>query len=231
MSTYLVLCQNMARDIGIPGTGPSDVTSSSLSEEENAVVRYIKEADVDIQSRWFNWGFLWTEVTLTPTADVSTLTSPSDLGNWKLDSFVLAKGTDSYQELEYMDWDDYNLEYKLGSITSDTPEVFSVKPNNVIDLYPTPADTTAISAAYWKTPTEMSVDSSESPIPSRFHKIITARAKIYYAENEDAPEILSGALAEFEDLLDKLEADQLAGQKNRRLSRAQDIDNFTVVPQ
>ena len=231
MSTYLVLCQNMARDIGIPGTGPSDVTSSSLSEEENAVVRYVKEADVDIQSRWFNWGFLWTEVTLTPTADVSTLTSPSDLGNWKLDSFVLAKGTDSYQELEYMDWDDYNLEYKLGSITSDTPEVFSVKPNNVIDLYPTPADTTAISAAYWKTPTEMSVDSSESPIPSRFHKIITARAKIYYAENEDAPEILSGALAEFEDLLDKLEADQLAGQKNRRLSRAQDIDNFTVVPQ
>ena len=231
MSTYLVLCQNMARDIGIPGTGPSDVTSSSLSEEENAVVRYVKEADVDIQSRWFNWGFLWTEVTLTPTADVSTLTSPSNLGNWKLDSFVLAKGTDSYQELEYMDWDDYNLEYKLGSITSDTPEVFSVKPNNVIDLYPTPADTTAISAAYWKTPTEMSVDASESPIPSRFHKIITARAKIYYAENEDAPEILSGALAEFEDLLDKLEADQLPGQKNRRLSRAQDIDNFTVVPQ
>ena len=25
MSTYLELCQNMARDIGIPGTGPSDV--------------------------------------------------------------------------------------------------------------------------------------------------------------------------------------------------------------
>tara|TARA_Y100000296_G_C5166796_1_gene255120 strand:+ start:1451 stop:2146 length:696 start_codon:yes stop_codon:yes gene_type:complete len=231
MSTYLVLCQNMARDIGIPGSGPSDVASSSLSEEENAVVRYVKEADVDIQSRWFNWDFLWTETTLTPTADVSTLTSPSNLGNWKLDSFVLAKGTNSYQELEYMDWDDYNLEYKLGSITSDIPEVFSVKPDNVIDLYPTPAATTAISAAYWKTPTEMSVDASESPIPSRFHKIITARAKIYYAENEDAPEILSGALAEFEDLLDKLEADQLAGQKNRRLSRAQNIDNFTVVPQ
>jgi hypothetical protein len=221
----------MARDIGIPGSGPSDVTSSSLSEEENAVVRYVKEADVDIQSRWFNWDFLWTEATLTPTADVSTLTSPSNLGNWKLDSFVLAKGTNSYQELEYMDWDDYNLEYKLGSITSDIPEVFSVKPDNVIDLYPTPAATTAVSASYWKTPTEMSVDSSESPIPSRFHRIITARAKIYYAENEDAPEILSGALAEFEDLLDKLEADQLPGQKNRRLSRAQNIDNFTVVPQ
>ena len=231
MSTYLELCQNMARDIGIPGTGPSDVAASDLSEEENAVVRYVKQADVDIQSRWFNWNFLWTEVTFTPVVDTSTLTSPSDIGNWKLDSFVFSKGTDSYQELEYMDWDDYNLEYKLGVITSATPEVFSVKPDNVIDLYPTPDATTAISASYWKTPTEMSVDASESPIPSRFHKIITARAKIYYAEAEDAPEILAGALAEFEDLLDKLEADQLSGQKNRRFSRAQNIDSFTVVPQ
>ena len=231
MSTYLVLCQNMARDIGIPGTGPSDVAASDLSEEENAVVRYIKQADVDIQSRWFNWNFLWTEVTFTPVVDTSTLTSPSDIGNWKLDSFVFSKGTDAYQELEYMDWDDYNLEYKLGVITSATPEVFSVKPDNVIDLYPTPDATTAISASYWKTPTEMSVDASESPIPSRFHKIITARAKIYYSEAEDAPEILAGALAEFEDLLDKLEADQLSGQKNRRFSRAQNIDSFTVVPQ
>ena len=48
MSTYLQLCQNMARDIGIPGSGPSSVTSATLSEEENAVVRYIKNADIDV---------------------------------------------------------------------------------------------------------------------------------------------------------------------------------------
>lgn len=231
MSDYLTLCQNMSRDIGIPGTGPVSVTSTSLSEEENAVLRYVKDADVDIQSRWFNWDFLWTETTFTPTPGTSTLTSPSDLGNWKLDSFVFSKGTNAYQELEYMEWDDYNLEYKLGVIDSSTPEVFSVKPDNVIDLYPTPSASTAISAAYWKSPTAMSADTSESPIPSRFHKIITSRAKIYYGENEDAPEILAGALSEFEDLLDKLEADQLSGQKNRRFSRAQNIENFTVVPQ
>jgi hypothetical protein len=46
MSTYLQLCQDMARDIGIPGTGPSSVTASGLSEEEIAVVRYIKNADL-----------------------------------------------------------------------------------------------------------------------------------------------------------------------------------------
>ena len=98
MSTYLVLCQNMARDIGIPGTGPSSVNASDLSEEENAVVRYVKQADLDIQSRWLNWDFLWSEADITPSIGTSTLTSPTDLANWKLDSIIFSKATDSYQE-------------------------------------------------------------------------------------------------------------------------------------
>ena len=49
MSNFLELCQDMARDVGIPGTGPSSVTSATLSEEENAIIRYIKKADIDIQ--------------------------------------------------------------------------------------------------------------------------------------------------------------------------------------
>jgi len=231
MSTYLVLCQDMSRDIGIPGTGPSRVTASDLSEEELAVVRYIKQADLDIQRRWFNWNFLWSEATITPSIGTSTLTSPSDLGNWKLDSIVWSKATSDYQELDYMDWDEYKLEYKLGVVDSGTPEVFSVKPDNVIDVYPTPDAATTISAEYWKTPTELSADSDTSAIPARFHNIIISRAKIYYGENEDAPEVLSGALAEFEDLLDKLESDQLPGQKNRRFSRVQDLFNYTVTPE
>jgi hypothetical protein len=231
MSTYLVLCQDMARDIGIPGTGPSSVTASDLSEEETDVVRYVKQADLDIQRRWFNWNFLWTEATITPSAGTSTLSSPADLGNWNLDAIVWSKATNDYQELDYMDWDEYKLEYKLGVIDSGTPEVFAVKPDNVLDVYPTPDTTTSISVEYWKTPTELSADSDTSPIPARFHNIIIARAKIYYGENEDAPEILNGALASFEDLMDKLESDQLPGQKNRRFSKVQDLFNYTVRPE
>jgi hypothetical protein len=221
----------MARDIGIPGTGPSSVTSTTLSEEENAVVRYIKQADNDLQSRWFDWDFLWKEASITSVASTSTLTSPSDLGNWKLDEIIWDKTTDDYQELDYVVWDEYNLLYKLGSIDTGTPEVFSVKPSNVIDMYPTPDSATAVSVTYWATPTEFAADADVSVIPVRFHKIIIARAKMYYAENEDAPEIMAGSLNEFEDLLDKLEADQLPRQKNRRFSRAQDLSNFTVMPE
>ena len=130
-----------------------------------------------------------------------------------------------------MDWEQYRLEYKLGVIDSGTPEVFSIKPDNVIDVWPTPDSTTTISTEYYRVPTELAADSDISSIPPRFHNMIIARAKIYYGENEDAPEILSGALASFEDLLDKLEADQLPGQKNRRFSKVQDLFNYTVRPE
>ena len=97
----------MARDVGIPGSGPSSVTSATLSEEENSVIRYIKKADIDIQSRWFDWDFLWSEASISTISGTSTLTSsntgfPSALGNWKMDSFVWEKTTDDYLILDYM---------------------------------------------------------------------------------------------------------------------------------
>ena len=236
MSTYLVLCQDMARDVGIPGTGPSAVDSSTLSEEENAVVRYIANADQDIQSRWFDWDFLWSEASITAISGTSTLTTgntgfPSTLGNWKLDSIVWDKTASTYQILEFLPWNEYRDTYKYGTVDSDVPELFSVKPDNTLDLYPTPNSATVVSAEYWATPTVLAADADVSAIPPRFQQIIIARAKMYYAENEDAPEIMAGALAQFEDLLDKLEADQLPTQKNRRMATAQDLFNFVVRPE
>ena len=130
-----------------------------------------------------------------------------------------------------MAWNEYREMYKYGTIDSDVPEVFSIKPDNNLDLYPTPNAATVVSGEYWATPTVLSVDGDVSAIPARFHKIIIARAKMYYAENEDAPEIMVGSLAEFEDLLNQLEADQLPRQKNRRFSSAQDMFNFVVRPE
>ena len=101
----------------------------------------------------------------------------------------------------------------------------------MIDVYPTPDSATAMSAEYWKTPTLLSSASDVSAIPVRFHRIIICRAKIYYAEQNDAPEIMSASVAEFSDLLDKLESDQLPSQRNRRFSEVQDRFNYTVVPE
>ena len=229
MSTYLVLCQDMARDVGIPGTGPSSVTPTP--EEEQDIVRYIKDADLDIQRMWFNWDFLWTEYSTNTAASTSTITSPSDLAQWNIDSVVYAPTAENWQPLGFVPWLQYREDYKYGTVATGTPEYFSVKPTNVMDLYPTPDAVTALTAEYWATPTELSTDSQVSVIPERFHRIIIARAKIYYGEQNDATEVLSGAITEFTDLLGKLESDQLPGQRNRRFSLVQDLANYTVVPE
>lgn len=227
MSTYIQLCQDMAREVGIPGTGPSSVTPTA--EEEKDIVRQIKDADLDVQRRWFNWNFLWSEASITTVSGTSTISSPSDLMQWNIDSVVFDPTSDNYQRLEYVKWKEYRDEYKYGDVDTGTPEIFSIKPDNVIDLYPTPNSNTTITAEYWNTPTELSSASDISSIPLRFHRIIICRAKVYYAEQNDAPEILSSSIAEFGDLLDKLESDQLPSQRNRRFSEVQDLFNYTVT--
>ena len=54
---------------------------------------------------------------------------------------------------------------------------------------------------------------------------------MYYSEQNDAPEVLSSAVAEFNDILGKLEADQLPAQRDRRFSVVQNLENYTVVPE
>ena len=102
MSTYLVLCQNMARDVGIPGSGPSSVTSASLREEEIAVVWYVRAADLDIQSRWFDWQFLWKEATINSVSGTSTLVSPTDLANWNDDKIIWVDDLKGKIKKEYL---------------------------------------------------------------------------------------------------------------------------------
>jgi len=219
----------MAREVGIPGTGPSTVTPTA--EDEADVVRYIKDANTDICSMWFNWDFLWGEYSTNTTASTSTLTSPSDLAQWNIDSVVYDPTSESWQPLIYVGWREYKEDYKYGTISTGVPEFFSVKPNNVIDLYPTPNSATTLTAEYWKAPTVLSASTDTPVIPTRFQRIIICRAKVYYAEQNDAGEVMGSSLSEFQDLLGKLEADQLPSQRDRRFSVVQNLENYTVVPE
>ena len=54
---------------------------------------------------------------------------------------------------------------------------------------------------------------------------------MYYAEQNDAAEVMGSSISEFNDLLGKLEADQLPSQRDRRFSVVQNLENYTVVPE
>ncbi len=58
-----------------------------------------------------------------------------------------------------------------------------------------------------------------SPLRYESCRIVIARAKIIWAEVEGATEIMQGALAEYQDLLEELRADQLPGMRTDRMSQ------------
>lgn len=229
MSTYLELCQEMAREVGIPGSGPTTV--SGQTGELGDIVRYIRDADLDIKRRWHDWNFMWASTTNTTSVGNRTLTSsnPSDLGYWNVDKIVYNYNSDDFVFLEYCEWEEYALKYKFGTVDNDEPFLFTIRPDRVIEVYPPAAQSKSVYLEYWKKPIAMTTDSDESIVPEEFHRLIIVRAKIYYAEHEDAPEVLVASTAEFEDLMDNLESGYGRKQSMRRMHRASGLPRVEVI--
>ena len=76
-----------------------------------------------------------------------------------------------------------------------------------------------ITKSFQKRSERLTSDSEVSIIPIEFHRIIVVRAKLIYAEREDAPEIMAGSSAEYDSLMSALEAGYLFGQEDGRQAR------------
>lgn len=232
MSTFLQLCQQLRKEVGITGSGPATVVSQIGDYER--VVQYIADADEHIQLMNSDWKFLHTTLSAktlssgTAEYSLSTLTI-TDLAQWDLShsddsgktSFVLNPTGDSYQVLSFLDYSEWRARQKLGTVPSDTPTRIVVKPDNGLVFYPTPNAADTFVADYYKTPTRLSANSDISAIPSQFHRIIVLKGKMLQAEYIESQHLYQTAVAEFNDYLHRLEADQLPGQQYRTQSRVQ----------
>jgi hypothetical protein len=114
-------------------------------------------------------------------------------------------------------------------VRSGKPAVFTVRPDNTLRTDRAPATSYTFSAEGWKRPTLLELDDDEPAMPADFHRIIVARGKITYGDQRDAPEILEAGQAEWLDVLDKLQSDQLDSHEADRMSE-QDVDLSMEVP-
>lgn len=228
MSSYLQLCQDLHREVGASGTGPAAVTGQA---GENArIVRWIADADQMIQSLWDDWRFLWTELdgaTVATTREYSV----ADVGltlaafaRWDADSFVLSPTLSTHSELRPLDYYQWRKNQKLGVITADRPARIVVKPDNALVFYPTPDAAYDWTADYYAAPVRMSANADVSAIPAHLHRIIVARAKMFYGAHEDAPEVYADGNTEFVTYLRRLEGEQLPNAGYKSASRAADMD-------
>ena len=214
--TYLELCQTVRQEVGISGTGPSTVLNQE--GQLKVIVDFVAEADYQIQSLWHDWNFLWAQYSSTLSIGTRSPATgkPTDFSNWDMRSFFLDYTTDDSINLSPLTYVDWRSNFRQGVATNSSPTYFVIQPDDNVIVEPPPDKSYTITADYWKTPTRFSANADQSAIPTQYHRIIVSRAKTMWAEREEAPEILLASVAEYQDLLDKLESQSLPGQRNRR---------------
>lgn len=202
MATFLELVQELHDDVGAAGVAPSSVVSQT--GEARRLVRYIRRAEGYIVKLWTRWRFMRGTYSQTTTASSGTLSKPSDCKQWDLETFMLDN-----EPIEAVYYYTVRGEYYDTSV-EDQPSRIIIMPNGDLRLDPVPdASTYTITADYYKTHTPMTANGDTSPIPAEFHDVIRARAKILYANFEDAPEIKAQGIEILDEMLPRLEDDQL----------------------
>jgi len=207
--TYLELCQKMIRDLGLQNTISSVSAQTGMNKK---VADWVADADEYIQSLWIDWNFLWAQHSENTIAGTRLITAPSDLSAWDNNSIYLDYTSDDWQQLHKLDYLEWRSAYRQGTQTNDTPDRFVQLPNKNINLEPAPDKVYSFTGDYWKAVTRMSANATVSAIPARFHRIILARAKIYYAEHDEFPTVFELASKEYKELLNDLEAAELPGK-------------------
>lgn len=218
--TFLELCQELVFELGIGnGSGPNSVESQQ-GELKN-VVRWIRDADLWICNNWKDWKFLWFEYSgILGTNELSALNrfapapnSPAGLlvRRWDKESMWLEKQSASAQPLAYVEWRNFRKVYDVARNVTRTgkPTTFTIRPDNTIQLYPIPDTTYTMSGEGWRRPAPLRLNNDTPLMPSEYHRLIVCRAAIMYGNREDAPEVISGMEAEYDNLLPMLQSDQL----------------------
>lgn len=226
-STFLELCKKVRMECGVAGNGPAAVTGQSGILEK--IVSWTRDSDVETQGLWFDWDFLhvssWSQATVIGEKDIA---APDDIGTWDEESFYLDYSAATHSQLSTLDYRAWRSQSRQGVKTNDRPDTVVIKPDLSLILEPPPDAVYSLTGDYWRRPQKMTANTDTSLIPEEYERIIVARAKIFYAEDQGATDILMSAQAEYTSLLDMLEAKYLPNQNGRRRA---DPGQMVVVPE
>lgn len=218
---YLALCQEIVSELGLSGgTGPSSVTSNSVLELRN-VTRWIRDSALYIDNLWLDWKYLWCRYAESAVVGATTLPAPSggiSVRLWDLNKFRFRTAGGQWQDMTYYTRQQMQDQFDPDNAVPGAPYVFTINPDNSIALA-APLDAAYdFKGEFWRRPVTLAANNDTPLIPAEFHRIIVARAAVFYGNREDAPEIIEGMEAEYDDMLDKLQSSELEGFALRRSS-------------
>lgn len=202
MSTYLELCQKVAREGGITNAlnQPSSVTGQTGKLAE--VVSWTAEAWNRIQNEHNAWRFHRKEFTSTATTiGAGRYTGASwgitDFAEWLQETdndphiytiYKQSEGVSSEKRLSYIDWPVFRNAYLRGTQTNNPPIHYTIDAMNQFCLGPAPDAAYIVRGEYRRTPQVLSANANVPICPVRFHNVIAWRAVILLAEEAEAIE-------------------------------------------
>lgn len=220
MSTFLEMCQNVCDEWGIAGGAAGLTSVSSTLGEYGRIVRFVREANYYVQNLHIDWNFLWYDYSETLAAGAVVFPAATAVAGvvarpryWVRESLWLNRVSTNPIKLDYVPWDRWREMHRTGVVRTQQPGYFSVRPDNVIELDAAADKAYTASGQFYRRPFTLSANADTPVLPEEFHRIIELKAAYNYGVREDAPEIISGVMAEYDDMLEKMEAAQLPGQE------------------
>jgi hypothetical protein len=215
--TYLQLFQRAHQESGIAGAAPSAVTGQTGKLLK--LVNWVADAWTQIQLERDNWLFMWKEFTFDTVADtrdyLASDYSITDLALWDRNSFLIYKtslDTSDQNFLMYNAYPQWRQDYRQGMAArpTDRPQLFTILPNNKVRFEPMPDAAYTIDGEYKRVTQLFSADGDvPTGLPDDFHMIIVWQALKFYGFYEDAPDVLDMAETFYDNLLVRLEEQQL----------------------
>ncbi len=234
MATYLQHCRNVIDELDVGGGSSAFPGVTSATGEFANIARYINQAYLDTCNQFIDWRFLWKQYQERLPAGVYVAPSPSvvdgvtySVRHWKRHSVWLDQLTNDAQQLQYIPWDQWPGFARARARPTEKPSYFTIRPDNVIEFDTVNNALRQLHAEYYCRPTPMANNYDIPLIPENHCRIIEVRAKIYYGEREDAPEIIAGAGAELDILMPRLESEQLDDWQPQTMGRP-DAEQITA---
>lgn len=228
---YLTLSQELVQELGIAGgTVATPGTVTAQTGELGNVVRWIRNAETYVNNLWKDWKFLHFDhsTTLSENSRIPPGPGGFTVREWDRNSFYLNRLSNQPRALRFIPYQDFRHTDDIGIISKSTPDRITVKPDGSLLVNKSALIDYTFTAEGWRRPAILVNDTDLPAMPAEFHRIIMVRAMIFYGNREDAPEIISGAEAEYIDILEKLQSSELEAFRYERLAGADELLSMEI---
>jgi hypothetical protein len=222
MSTFLEICQDVARESGTAGTGVVPTSVTSQTGQLLKIVNWVERAWTNIQNRERNWRFLEAEFSGPTVASQRFYTAAemgisTRFGSWvsgddemhnPVTFYETAVGESDERRLYWCGWREFRSERMIGEDVVNTPSVYTIAADNTIGFDAVPDKVYTVKGLYRKAPQVLAADGDIPECPARFHDVIMYRALMFLAADEETPIQYNGWRDEYTEIYGRMKRDQ-----------------------